>query len=77
MAMSAGNAIFAGLALVATAIYLGNAQPVMSQNTQASPGFGPWNMKDVKQNEVVWKLNSSNGEIFRCSDKECVKMEAK
>jgi hypothetical protein len=70
--MSTPTAIFAGLALIVTAIYLGNGKPALSQS---GSGFGPWNMKDVKSNEIVWKLNSATGDLFRCAEKQCTKME--
>jgi hypothetical protein len=74
--MSTPTAIFTGLALIAAAIYLGNAQPAISQAADLS-NWGPWNVKVEKPDQVAWKLNSSNGEMYFCTKTDCTKLPTK
>ena len=70
--MNNSTAIFAGLALIAAAVYVGNA-PAYSQ-ADAS-GWGPWNFKAEPASDQIWLLNSSTGQMLFCTKAECVKLK--
>jgi hypothetical protein len=68
--MNIPTAIFAGLALIAAAIFFANGNLALSQveaeGESSVSGFGPWNFKGIQADYAVWKLNSTTGEMHLC-----------
>ena len=60
--MNITTAVFAGLAMIAAAIFLTNPGPATSQG---GIWGGPWQVVVAGEN-AAWKLNSANGDLFYC-----------
>ena len=61
--MNTPTAVFAGLVMIAAAIFLTNAGPATSQGSMW--GVNAWQVVAAGEN-AAWKLNSANGDLFYC-----------